>query len=119
MCKTSPGLVLSLVTLALTAACGEIHGLQSYPTEAAATAACGDDEVVYGNLDHKTTGFWTYVTKESTFYGKNFYHGGAYACLAEMTRMKVPCGQQHNPDDGPLPASLAPACYNVPGKPKA
>jgi hypothetical protein len=107
-------MTLSIAALALTAGCGEIHGLQTYPTEAAATAACGDDQVVYGWFDHKNWEFWWYTVKGSRWYGTTMYHGEAYACLAEMARMGIPCGK-----GGPVPYPGGPACKREPDQPKA
>jgi hypothetical protein len=106
---------LGVAALALTAGCEDVRGLQTYPTEVAAAAACGEDEVVYGWFMNGRY----YVTKASPSYGTLSHSDGQYACLGEMTRMRLGCGMRHDPAEGPLPYALAPACYNVPGKPKA
>jgi hypothetical protein len=91
------------------------HGMTGYTSEASAQAACPGDEVVKFWPGH---GNQFYVTKASSFWLWKDYQQ-SYACLAEMERMRVPCGANHNVDEGPLPESLNPSCYNVPGKPKA
>jgi hypothetical protein len=105
---------LGIAALALTAGC---EGITTYTTEAAATNACGDDEVVMALLNKEGP---SYVTKASAWYGRPpESQTGLYACLAEMIRFKVPCGGKfHNVDEGPRP-TLAPSCSNVPEKPKA
>ena len=104
---------LAISFVALTAGCG---GVQTYRSEGAAQASCPDDEVV--SVRWKTSGPY-YVTKASNLYTFKEYQT-EYACYGEMVRVGIGCGfVRHDPADGPLPASVAPYCYNVPGKPKA
>jgi hypothetical protein len=96
----------------MTAACE--NGLKAYRSEAAAKAACGDDEVVYFQSKHSF-----YVTNAHPMYGKPHDHNDMeFGCLQDVIRVGYTCSTFHDPSTGPLPIETAPACYNVPGKPK-
>jgi hypothetical protein len=104
-------IALAISLAALTSGCEP--GLQTYWTETQAQAACGDDEVVFGQFDAKA-GLWFYVTKGSkggwTNYGGDYMHHGQYACLKEMARNRVPCARGGGGKcPSPAPSSSAPS----------